>query len=74
MHKEMKTVDTDLLGTPLTPSEIRLLRVYADLKGLADEEELPPCISANVRAALSAVAVAVTGLALEYEHLIDQHC
>lgn len=74
MHKEGSTMETDLLGTPLTPAESRLLHVYSALKSLSEEKDLPPCASANVRTALSSVAVAVTGLALEYEHLIDQQC
>lgn len=67
-------METDLLGTPLTPSELRLLSVYRELKSLADDSALPPGASANVRVALSSVAVAITGLALGYEHLIEQGC
>ena len=67
-------MDTDLLGTRLTAAERRLLSVYAELKSLSADKDLAPSATANVRAALASVAVAVTGLALEYEHLIDQHC
>ena len=74
MLKECSEMETDLLGTPLTSSESRLLHVYDALKGLLEEKDLPPCAAANVRTALSSVAVAVTGLALEYEHLIDYQC
>jgi hypothetical protein len=56
-------METDLLGTPLTPAESRLLHVYSALKGLLEEKDLPPWAAANVRTALSSVAVAVTGLA-----------
>ena len=66
-------MNSDLLGTPLTPTENQLLNAYTTLKNLS-EQELPPCASANVRDALSSVAVAVTDLALVYEHLIDQKC
>lgn len=74
MPHDTKTVETDLLGTPLTPSELRLLHIYRELKSLADDPQLPPGASANVRVALSSIAVAVAGLALAYEHLIDQKC
>lgn len=67
-------MDTDLLGSPLTPVEKQLLNAYTTLKDLSEEQELPPCASANVRSALSSLAVAATDLALVYEHLIDQKC
>lgn len=66
-------METDLLGTPLTPTEDQLLNAYNALKALSDQE-LPPCASANVRNALSSIAAAVTDLALVYEHLLDQKC
>ncbi|HEY1510310.1 MAG TPA: DUF6052 family protein [Solirubrobacteraceae bacterium] len=61
---------TDLLGSELTPVEARLLAVYEELKSLCGEE-MPPNAHANVRAALALMHNAVTGLALEYEHLSD---
>jgi hypothetical protein len=61
---------TDLLGSELTEAESRLLGVYEELKSLCGEE-LPPNAHANVRAALALMHNAVTGLALEYEHLSD---
>jgi hypothetical protein len=60
----------DLLGSELTPVEARLLAVYEELKSLCGEE-MPPNAHANVRAALALMHNAVTGLALEYEHLSD---
>jgi hypothetical protein len=60
----------DLLGNELTESELRLLGVYEDLKGLCGDD-LPPIAAANVRAALALIHQAVNGLALEYEHLSD---
>jgi hypothetical protein len=60
----------DLLGTPLTDSESRLLAVYEELKALC-EQDLPPNAAANVRAALALMHNAVAGLALKYEHLSD---
>jgi Family of unknown function (DUF6052) len=61
----------DLIGTPLTPHEERLLAVYEELKALCSEEELPPLAQANVRAALALMHNVVNGLALRYEHLSD---
>lgn len=74
MLEHATSVQADLLGTPLTEAERRLLHVYGELKVLAGDDGLPPCAAANARAALSSVAVAVAGLALGYEHLIDQKC
>ncbi|HEV7174698.1 MAG TPA: DUF6052 family protein [Solirubrobacteraceae bacterium] len=61
---------TDLLGSELTEAEARLLAVYEELKSLCGED-LPPNAHANVRAALALMHNAVTGLALQYEHLSD---
>jgi hypothetical protein len=63
----------DLLGNTLTADEQAVLDTYAALKDLAGRD-LPPCAAANVRVALAAVAVAVTDLALEFEHLTDLGC
>jgi hypothetical protein len=60
----------DLLGSELTEAESRLLAVYEALKSLCGED-LPPNAHNNVRAALALMHNAVTGLALEYEHLSD---
>ena len=61
---------TDLLGSELTEAEARLLAVYEELKSLCGED-LSPNAHANVRAALALMHNAVTGLALQYEHLSD---
>ncbi len=61
---------TDLIATPLTDSEERLLAAYEALKSLAGDA-LPPCAGSNVRVALAALGVAVTDLGLVYEHLTD---
>ncbi len=63
-------MSSDLLGDELSPSERRLLAVYAELKGLC-AEDLPPIAHANVRAALGLMHNVVNGLGLEYEHLTD---
>ncbi len=60
----------DLLGSPLSPQEERLLSVYEELKSLA-AADLPPNAHANVQAALALMHNAVSGLALRYEHLSD---
>lgn len=65
---------TDLLGQPLTPSEVALLDVYRGLKTLVAEQELAPCAVSNLRVALSAAAVALTDLAIEFEPLTDHGC
>jgi len=64
---------TDLLGNSLTADESAVLGAYAALKDLA-HRDLAPCAAANVRVALVAVAVAVTDLGLDYEHLTDLAC
>jgi hypothetical protein len=60
----------DLLGNELTPSELRLLAVYEELKALCSED-LSPTAHANVSAALALIHNAVNSLALTYEHLSD---
>jgi hypothetical protein len=64
-------MSVDLLGSPLTASEARLLAVYEELKALCAEDGLPPTAAANVRAALALMHNVVNGLALRYEHLSD---
>ncbi|WP_432486726.1 hypothetical protein [Kineococcus sp. SYSU DK018] len=66
-------METDLLGNPLTADERAVADAYAALKDLAGRD-LPPCAAANVKVALAAVAVAVTDLALDFEHLTDLAC
>lgn len=63
----------DLLGRPLTDEEAKLLEAYRLLRELAREAPTP-CVRANARAALACVAVAVTDLALRFEHLLDDGC
>ncbi len=65
---------TDLLGTQLTASEEQVLAAYETLKKLAENPGLAPSTISNVRVALAALGVAVTDLALEYEHLTDLGC
>jgi hypothetical protein len=62
---------TDRLGTPLTPAEAELLRLYEDLKRYVARTDLPPCAARNARKALAALHVAANDLDLVYEHLYD---
>ncbi len=64
-------MSADLLGRDLMPDETDLLEVYTRLRALAARDDLAPCVSANVRAALAAVWNAVNDLGLTYEHLLD---
>ena len=61
----------DRLGTPLTPPEAELLRLYRDLKTYVARDDLPPCAARNARKALAALHVAANDLDLVYEHLYD---
>jgi hypothetical protein len=61
----------DLLGRALTPSEEQLLEVYARLKTLAADTQLPPCVDRNVKQALASMWQVVNDLNLEFEHLYD---
>ena len=61
----------DLLGHPLTSSEEQLLEVYARLKTLAADTQLPPCVDRNVKQALASMWQVVNDLNLEFEQLYD---
>lgn len=62
---------TDLLGRPLADHERVVLEVYTGITAALRRDDLPPCVAANLRAALAPVAVAVTDLGLRFEHLTD---
>lgn len=64
-------MSTDLVGHELTGTETALLDVYTRLRELAADPEAAPCVTANVKHALAAVAQAVNDLGLEFEHLLD---
>lgn len=64
-------MSTDLLGRDLTDAEQRLLAAYDAVKALAADDTLAPCVTANTRHALAALAQAVTDLGLRFEHLLD---
>ncbi len=61
---------TDLLHNEFTAEERKILAVYEQLKELV-AEDLPPTAAANLRDALASVSIVVTGLALDFEHLLD---
>ena len=67
----MTTMETDLLGAPLTEQERELLAAYEALKRLAAQEDLPPCAARNVRKALAAMWQATNDLNLQFEQLYD---
>ena len=67
----MTEAATDLLGNPMTDQERELMSVYAALKKLAAQEDLPPCAARNVRRALSAMWQATNDLDLQFEQLYD---
>ena len=65
---------TSLLGVELTADEQTLFDVYEQLKSLSTRDGLSPCVDANVKEALSNVAIAVTDLGIVFEHLTDYDC
>jgi hypothetical protein len=64
-------MNTDLLGNPLTDTELQLARLYADLKSMAAREDLPPCAERNVKKALACMWQVMNDLNLEFEQLYD---
>ncbi|MFB2580612.1 hypothetical protein ACEXQD_05130 [Herbiconiux sp. P15] len=64
----------DLIGNELTIKEQQLLDAYESLKALEAGGGLAPSTESNVRVALAALGVAVSDLALCYEHLTDSSC
>ena len=67
----MATINTDLLGKPLTEQEQDLVNVYETLKKLAAQSDLPPCAARNVRKALACMWQATNDLDLQFEQLYD---
>ncbi len=64
-------MSTDLLGTELTVQEEKLLAIYTQIKELITDQELSPMLRSNLLVAVSSIGVAVAGLGLSYEHLVD---
>ncbi len=67
----MATINTDLLGKPLTEQEQDLVNVYGMLKKLAAQSDLPPCAARNVRKALACIWQATNDLDLQFEQLYE---
>lgn len=59
----------NLFGQELSPEEEIIWRIYRDLKEVAANSALPPCVLANVRSALALVWQAVNDLNIEFEQL-----
>ena len=66
-------MSNDLLNNTITADEAVILTVYTELKELVSRD-LPPLAAANLRDALASLSIVVTGLALDYENLIDSGC
>ena len=64
-------MEVDLIGNTVTDTERQLLQTYADLKGLAGRDDLPPCVERNVKKALACMWQVVNDLNLEFEQLYD---
>jgi len=64
-------MNTDLLNRPQTVQEREIVELYERLRALL-RDDLPPCAAANLRTALTAVAIVVTDLGLRFEHLLDE--
>lgn len=62
---------TDLLGTPLTAAEARLMDLYEGVKEFSARDDLAPSTRAAALTALAPLGVAVTDLGLALEHLTD---
>lgn len=67
----MATINTDLLGKPLTEQEQDLVNVYETLKQLAAQSDLPPCAARNVRKALACMWQVTNDLDLQFEQLYE---
>ena len=67
----MAQATTDLLGKPLNAQERDLMEIYDALKTLAADQDTPPCVVRNVRAALSAMWQATNDLGLQFEQLYE---
>ena len=59
----------DLLGRPVTESEIQIHQAYELLKDLVAREDLPPCAQRNISKALACLWQVTNDLDLQYEQL-----
>lgn len=56
--------DTDILGTPLTENERKVLAAYETLKGLLELDDLSPSTSAGIRESIASLWQVVNNLGL----------
>lgn len=70
-QSQVQSQTTDLLGTPTTATEQRILAAYEQLKALAADADLPPCAARNVRKALACMWQATNDLDLQFEQLYE---
>ena len=68
---QLQPQTADLLGTPMTAAEQRILATYEQLKALAADADLPPCAARNVRKALACFWQVTNDLDLQFEQLYD---
>ena len=61
----------DLLGKPLSDTEVEIARIYGELKAMAARDDLPPCAERNVKKALACLWQVMNDLDLEFEQLYD---
>jgi hypothetical protein len=59
----------DLLGQPVTETELQIHQAYELLKHLAAREDLPPCAQRNISKALGCLWQVTNDLDLQYEQL-----
>jgi hypothetical protein len=51
--------------------DAQVLRIYGELKGVLERDDLPPAVRSNAQQALAAMWQVVNNLGLEYEYLYD---
>ena len=61
----------DLLGRPLTQTEMQLFEIYTTLKNVAAQPDLPPCVERNVKHALASMWQVANGLGARPGQLYD---
>lgn len=64
-------MEKDLLGRPMSDTEVELARVYRELKALAARHDLSPCAERNVKKALACMWQVVNDLDIEFEQLYE---
>ena len=62
---------TDMLGRGLSRTEAELLRLHRDLARLAEDDDLSPCVAANLADAVVSVGLIVSDLGLAHGYHDD---